>query len=80
MLWTTGDGGERSVLDLSDVGRALDTIAMALRSRWASALEHGDFEEVTRIVEASHAVHRAAVALTGDTLLPARGRADCALP
>jgi hypothetical protein len=41
---------------------------------WSSTLERGDFEEVTRIVEASHAVHRAVVAVSPDSPMPESGR------
>jgi hypothetical protein len=60
-------------VDLRAIRADLDTLASELRALWSSALEDGDFDEVTRVVEASHAVHRAAVALTPDNLVPTSG-------
>jgi hypothetical protein len=57
--------------DLGAIRADLDTVALQLRALWSSALEDGDFEEVTRLVEASHAVHRAVVALSPDSLVSA---------
>jgi hypothetical protein len=45
---------------------------------WSSTLERGDFEEVTRLVEASHAVHCAVVALSPDSLKLESGRSGVA--
>jgi len=59
-------------LDVSHIQARLDGLSAELRTLWSSALERGDFQETTRIVEASHAVHRAAVALESDTLIPTR--------
>ena len=61
-----------AVLDVGAIGAALEVLASDLRSLWSSALGHGDFDEITRIIEASHAVHRAVIALRADTLIPAR--------
>lgn len=49
------------------VEATLDTVASDLRSLWSSALERGDFDEVTRLIEVSHAVHVAIIALRKDT-------------
>jgi hypothetical protein len=64
-----------SPADMRDIRAALDALAATLRARWWSALERGDFDEITRLVEASQAVHRAVVALTADSLGPCRGSA-----
>lgn len=58
------------VVDVADVRAALDMLASDLRSLWSSAIAHGDFDEITRVVEASHAIHRAAIALRADSLIP----------
>jgi hypothetical protein len=55
-----------SAADLDDVQHTLDQIAERLSSLWAAALVAGDFRDIDRLVEASHAVHRAAAALTVD--------------
>lgn len=57
--------------DLGAIRADLETLALELRALWPSALEDGDFEEVTRLVEASHAIHRAVVALSSDSLVSA---------
>jgi len=59
-------------IDLNEVRTTLDKLASDLRSRWSSAVEHGDFHETARLVVASHAVHRAAIALRPDSLLLVR--------
>ena len=59
------------VLDVGAIGAALEVLASDLRVLWSSALGHGDFDEITRVIEASHAVHRAVIALRADTLIPA---------
>lgn len=59
-------------IDLSEVRATLDQLASDLRSLWSSAVEHGDFHETARLVVASHAVHRAAIALRPDSLLLVR--------
>jgi hypothetical protein len=51
------------------IGASLDTLAADLRALCSAALESGDFNEVTRLVEASHAVHRAALALDTDAVI-----------
>jgi hypothetical protein len=60
--------------ELDDIRAELETLARALRALWSSTLQRGDFEEVTRIVEASHAVHRAVVAFSPDRPAPEAGR------
>jgi hypothetical protein len=75
----TDDGAGRPEIDLtvpvsrttSDLAAALDAVGSDLRELCASALQRGDFGEVTQIVEAAHAVHRAALALTTDTSIAA---------
>ena len=56
-------------MDLNEIRIALEILAAELRSQWSSALERGHFNDVTRLAEASHAVHRAALALTSDSLV-----------
>ena len=51
----------------------LDAVASQLRRMWSSALIAGDFQTIDRLVEASHAVHRAVVALQSDSLVPSGG-------
>lgn len=46
--------------------RHLEAAAEDLRGQWAAALRTGDFRAVDRLVEASHAVQRALVALQAD--------------
>ena len=58
--------------DIGEVGAALDILTSELRRLWSSALEQGDFDEVTRLVEASHAVHRAAIALKTEGVIASR--------
>jgi hypothetical protein len=60
--------------ELDDIRAELETLARALRALWSSTFERGDFDEITRLVEASHAVHRAVVALSPDSLAPGAGR------
>jgi hypothetical protein len=64
--------------ELDDIWAELETLARALRALWSSTLERGDFEEVTRLVEASHAVHCAVVALSPDSLKLESGRSGVA--
>jgi hypothetical protein len=52
-----------------EVGAVLELLATELRHLWATALQGGNVAQVTRLVEASHAVHRAEVALTPDSLV-----------
>lgn len=69
-----GAGRDSRPPELDDIRAELETLARALRELWSSTLERGDFEEVTRIVEASHAVHRAVVAVSPDSPMPEPGR------
>jgi hypothetical protein len=62
-----------SIIDLDhldDVEVHLEAAAAELRAQWATALLTGDFSTIDRIAEASHAVHRALVALQTDGLVP----------
>jgi hypothetical protein len=56
-------------MDTNEIRIALDILAAELRSQWSSALERGHFNDVTRLAEASHALHRAALALTSDSVV-----------
>jgi hypothetical protein len=69
-----GAGRYSRLPELDDIRAELETLARALRALWSSTLERGDFEEVTRIAEASHAVHRAVVAFSPDRPAPEAGR------
>jgi hypothetical protein len=51
------------------VRAGLEALSDQLTTLWSSALERGDFEEITRLVEAGHAIRRAALALSADSLL-----------
>jgi hypothetical protein len=51
---------------IGHVSASLDALAADLRCLWASALEGGDFDEVTRLAEATQAVHCAVIALRPD--------------
>jgi hypothetical protein len=62
----------------SDVAASLDAAAAELRELWSSALARGDFDEVTRLADASHAVHRALIALTTDRFVAARSSSPSA--
>lgn len=48
----------------------LDDVDRELRAMWSDAFVKADFDEITRLVAASQAVHRAAVALRGNALDP----------
>jgi hypothetical protein len=65
----SADHAARSA-DLALVRVNLETVANALARLWSSALDRGDFDEITRLVEASHAVHLAVVSLTADRDIP----------
>lgn len=54
---------------LAALASELDHVADELRSLWSSALEVGDFIDVTRFAEAGHAVQRAVIALETDQLI-----------
>lgn len=75
-LPTTGQPTDEAAvdLDLATVQEQLDVVAAQLRDLWAAVMATGDRERVTRLVEASHGVHRASIALRPDTLVPARAR------
>lgn len=61
----------REGVDLTQITMALDALSSQINALWSSALAQGDFDDVTRIVEAGHAIHRAALALKADdTLIP----------
>jgi len=53
--------------DLDDVRAVLDGVDRQLRAMWSSALERGEFREIDRLLEASQALQRVAVALAADT-------------
>jgi hypothetical protein len=55
---------ERVAMD--EVRATLDALASDLRTLWSAALDRGEFDEVTRLVEVSHAVHVAVIALEED--------------
>jgi hypothetical protein len=76
---TTEDTGTPTTLDLRPeaaeaerISAALDGLAADLRGLWCHALEGGDFEEITRLAEAGHAVQCAVIALRADNVLVAR--------
>ena len=48
---------------VGEICAELDTLAGRLCGMSSSAMRRGDFDEVTRVVEATHAVQRAIVAL-----------------
>jgi hypothetical protein len=52
----------------ADVVATLAAVAGRLRAMGSRAVEDGDFDEVTRLVEAGQAVERALVALTAGAL------------
>jgi hypothetical protein len=54
---------------IEGIRTALEAVASDLRGLWYAALERGDFDEITRLVEASHAVHRATLALRADNVI-----------
>lgn len=63
-------------VELAEIIVALDALSSQINALWSSALARQDFDEVTRIVEASHAIHRAALALEiDDDLIPRAGKA-----
>jgi hypothetical protein len=57
--------------DIDDVAATLDAVAGELRALWSVAITRSDFNEVTRLVDASHAVHRAVLALRADNVIGA---------
>jgi hypothetical protein len=56
--------------DVGLVRAELDAAAGELAGLWSSAFERGDFDEISRLVEASQAVHCAVIALTTDRVAP----------
>ena len=56
-------GQRLRAVELRRLAHDLEHVAAALRDVWASALPDGDFEEVARIVDTSHAVHAAVIVL-----------------
>jgi hypothetical protein len=59
----------QSAVGIDDLRATLDIVAADLRDLWTAALSRADFSEVTRLVEVSHAVHRAIVCLGGEQLI-----------
>ena len=60
----------RTSSDLDTLRAILDALARDLRAMWSDALADGDFATIARLVEASHAIHRAAAALTEESFVP----------
>jgi len=54
---------------ISGARSRLESVAVDLRDLWAAAIDRADFAEVARLVEASHAVHRALIALESQTVI-----------
>jgi hypothetical protein len=54
---------------LSQTRIALEAVAGELERMWSSAIVSADFDEVNRLVEASHAVHRALLALGSGAII-----------
>jgi hypothetical protein len=54
---------------LDEVATHLEAAATELRAQWATAIVNADFATIDRIVETSHAVHRALVALQVDRIV-----------
>jgi hypothetical protein len=54
----------------------LEGVADDLRTLWSAATERREFAEVTRLVEASHAVHRAVIALRSEPVITGMARTD----
>lgn len=63
-----------------DTRAVLDAVAEDLRDIWSHVIADGDFMTLNRIIEASHAVHRAAVALSEDVVVPGHADPASALP
>jgi hypothetical protein len=57
--------------DINDVAATLDAVAGDLRALWSVAIARSDCREITRLVDASHAEHRAVVALRTDNVISA---------
>jgi hypothetical protein len=60
------DLGEPTVNDLR---ATLEGVASDLRRLWSAEIERADFDLLSRLVEASHAVHRALLALGSGSLI-----------
>ena len=56
-------GPTPATLSDRDLLASLDRVAAELERRWTSALAGGAFRDIDRYVTASHAVHRAQMAL-----------------
>lgn len=63
-----------------DTRAVLDAVAADLSDTWSHAIADGDFVTLNRIIEASHAVHRALVALSEDTVVPGHSDLASAVP
>jgi hypothetical protein len=55
---------------LTLLARAVQQTATELDAMWSETLDHGEL--MTRVVEASHALHRAVLALEGDGTIGSR--------
>lgn len=53
-------------MDEADLLDCLDRVATELERRWTAALADGTFRNIDRYVTATHAVHRAQMALRDD--------------
>jgi hypothetical protein len=76
---TDHDAGAPAMVDLTvgaaeaeRISAALDGLAGDLRELWCAALERRDFDEITRLAEASQALQCAVIALRADNALIAR--------
>lgn len=58
-------------VDIEEIATTLDALASDIRSLWTSALARGDPSEVSRLVEAGHAVLDALAVLRADRLIAA---------
>jgi hypothetical protein len=54
-------------IDLAEVQHRLDELAADLSILSSAAMDTGDFDEITRLIEASQAVQRAVLSLREDT-------------
>ncbi|MGE3620952.1 MAG: hypothetical protein AB7L84_10875 [Acidimicrobiia bacterium] len=59
-------------MDEMGVRRRLDEVAAGLRSLLSDSRARGDFDVITRLMEAGQAVQRALVALEGPPIAPVR--------
>lgn len=67
-----GTGPRPGAPQVREVRAALDAVADDLTRLWTSAVRRGDFTEIDQLVEASQAVHRAAIALGRESRGPSR--------